>query len=282
MKIIDIKNYGFVPPIIDDTQYILGGLTKVPKVILQPNGDWSDYLPEYEPQFNEKFDSTGCTVWGTENVIETLLKKKLGIEYNFSERYIYILAKVRPPGADPHKIAEVIRSEGLIPDELLPMTPSFEEFIQPDPMRTDLLVKGQLWPYKLMHEWVWERKQTREQRKKKIREALKYSPLGVSVTAWIEEDGVYIDDGRPNTHWTVIYGEADNGWKVFDSYDHSNKILSFDHDIRFCKRYFLGDKPMTTEVGIDLLKRIIEFLSDIIEKMKNSVGGLLGKNYKIA
>lgn len=243
MKIINIKQYGLVVSPPDSKAWVLGG-GMLPKIVLKEDGQWDDFLPQYEPQFNENYDSSGCTVFGTQNAEEIILKLLTGAEYNFSERYNYILAGIRPPGADPHYVAEIIRKYGVIEDYWLPFTSSFDEFLKPDPMTLDLLAKGQTFPYTLQHEWVWTSAQTREQRMEKIKECLRYSPLGVSVTAWVYDDETetFIDNGIPNTHWCVLYGWNDKGWKIFDSYNQSKKILSYDHNIQMCKRYLLTSK----------------------------------------
>lgn len=236
------KDYGYFPSEKPDpTAYVLGGLTSLPKIVLQQNGQWDLFLPTYEPQFNENFDSDGCTVWGTQNAIETLVKKLTDQDANYSERFTYILVPVRPPGADPHVVAECIRNKKLINQELLPMTDSFEDFLKPDPMTQTLLDEAKKWPFEFGHEYVWklDQPQTKEQRAEKIREALQYSPLCVSVSAWYEDNGVFIDAGQPNSHWCMLYGEAPNGWKIFDSYDQTLKVISFDHKIGECKRYML-------------------------------------------
>src|SRR3990167_4478500 len=96
-----LQNYGFVVPKITEDNYVLGGLRSLPKIILQENGQWDNFLPEYEPQFNAEFDTSGCAVWGTENAIEILDRKLSEKQSNYSERFIYILARVRPPGSNP-------------------------------------------------------------------------------------------------------------------------------------------------------------------------------------
>lgn len=262
-----IKNYGLVISDIEDPQaYTLGGLVDLPKIVLHPDGNWQDFLPVYEPQFNSQFDSYGCTVFGTENVVETLLRKLTGNERNFSERFIYILAKIRPPGADPHDICEVVRRNGLIENDLLPMTATWEEFITPDPMTVELLVEGQKFQYEVKHTYVWRGRISKDERTKLIREHLRYSPLGVSVTAWFREGEVYVDNGQPNTHWCVLYGESEQGWLIFDSYDHSKKILSRDHNIQLCKRFMLVEKKPVSNWTTDIIKRLWSFIKDLCNR----------------
>ena len=257
-------NYGYVRPEFKEDNYVFGGLGELKGEILQPDGQWDNFLPTYEPQFNEFFDSNGCTVWGSQNCIETLLKRLTSQDQNFSERFTYILAGIRPPGADPHSVLEIMRSNGLIANDLLPMTSSFEEFLQPDPMTVNLLVEGHRFPYEIKHDWVWVGKQNRNERTKKLRDALKYSPVGISATAWYEQNGVYVDKGRPNTHWCVCYGWTDRGWKVFDSYDQSKKIVSYDHNIECAKRFVLISKVKNINAALDVLKRLLDLIKEIL------------------
>jgi hypothetical protein len=263
-----MKPYGFVEPTIDATQYnrTLGGTSKLPLEVLAPDGQWDADKPVYEPQA-EHYETWGCTDWGWLNAIEFYLHRKFGITANFIERYIYILAHIREPGADPHHIAEVIRHEGLIETGLDAVPPTYAEFIEPDPLPARLLVSGQHWlnRFSFTHEWVLDGSRTvPEEQTRILKENLRYSPLGISVTAWYEKDGVYIDGGAPNNHWCVLYGWTDRGWKVFDSYDHSEKIVSFDHNIRFAKRFHIGVAPKQKAWPIDLGYRFRKALTRLI------------------
>ena len=254
-----IKNYGLkISEFPDEHAYVLGGALGLSKIVMRPDGDWTDFLPAYEPQFGADWDSSGCVIWGHQNAIETMLKQRTWDEYNFSERFNYIIGKVRPPGSDPHEQIELIRKYGLVDSKFLPMNKTNEEFIRPDPMTKELLGRGEKFIYEVKHEYVWQNSQTKEQRMDKIKECLQYSPLGVSVTAWYEENGIYVDNGEPNTHWCVLYGIDNKGYKIFDSYDHSHKILSFDHNIQVCKRYALEPR-LIKKKGFwlwELLKRL--------------------------
>jgi len=255
------KKYGFIPPVIESNHYVLGGASSLPKIILRPDANWEPYLPLYEPQFNANYDTDGCSVWGTENALETLFKHLTGNDANYSERYIYILGKVQPPGADVHHIAEVIRAQGMINDILLPFTASFQEFLQPDPMKVDYLVTGQQWltKYQFGHEWVYTGITDQAIRLKLLKEALQYSPIGISVTAWYQNvDGRYYSPaGIPNCHWCVCYKIDEEGIHVFDSYDQSKKILTLDHDISFAKRYLLQYQTKKNSWLYEMFRQIL-------------------------
>lgn len=258
------KQYGFVTPKIDDTHYVLGGFGSLPKVVIQPDGQWDAFLPVYEPQFGGGWDTDGCTVWGTQNAIETYIRKICGREDNYSERYTYILAGIRPPGGDPHKVAETIRGKGLIGQNELPMTTDFVSFTQPDPMTPQLLAKGQTWldAFEFKHDWLYTKQPKQADRIALIKEALQYSPLAISVTAWHLDGDVYRDMGQPNCHWCVCFGWTDKGWKIFDSYDQTIKIYSFDSSIEYAKRYLLTIK--NKEEQISLIKTLINKLLQLL------------------
>lgn len=263
----------------DPKAFVLGGSIELPKIILQENGQWDAFLPVYEPQYNEFFDSYGCTIWGWLNAIEIMEKRMTGIEHNYAERFNYILAKIKPPGADPHQVAEVIRERGAIKQELLPLTPemTFEEFNKPNPMTKSLLEEGMKFPYEMKHQYLWPvgKKLTPEERKKILKEHLQYSVIPLSVTAWFQNvKGTYIDTGERNTHWCVLIGwnekgddwynpELPEGWKIFDSYEQSVKIVDFElHNFEIAKRIHLD--PSNYLPQLSLIGKILELIGKIL------------------
>lgn len=275
----EFRDFGLVIAPQDENAYVLGGFGGVgtlPRVVLQPDRDWTQYLPKYERQFGDGWDSFGCTVYGSLNMIEILMarmlwaKQEVSEEFNFSERFNYILANVTPPGADPHYVLESIRENGVIKNALLPMTNTYEEFVTPKPMTENFIEEGLKFPFEVKHEYVWKYgdQPSKESRARMIREALQYSPLGVTVTAWFLENGVYIDNRQPNSHWCVLFAESPQGWLIFDSYDQTIKILSFDHNIRMCKRMHL--EPSNRLQQVSLLQKVLLLVKKLLSQMKQS------------
>jgi hypothetical protein len=255
----EIKNYGLKLRELEDfAAYKLGGI-ELPKEVLVSDGNWEKYLPSEESQITPSFDTYGCTVYGTENIQQILENYYFGKTNEYAERYIYNLAKITPPGADPHDIAESFRQNGVIPYGLLPMTSTLEEYAKPRPVPSNLISQGIAHHYELRHQYLWQRPVSKEERTKLIKEYLKYSPLAVSVTAWLNRDGVYIDNGQRNTHWTVLYNWNDKGWLIFDSYSPHRKILSYDHNIEVCKRYTLV--VSTRKEQLSILSKILQLIS---------------------
>lgn len=241
-------HFGFDPSKIkiEAEHWKLG--SNLPLTVLKQDGQWDDFLPVYEPQA-EYYETDGCTVWGSQNQLETLFKFIFATEPNYSERFNYIMANVAPPGADPQVVYETIRNYGVINEELLNVPPTYAEFITPKPMTANFLDTGKAWlnKYAYFHEWIVPANPAKM--KELIAQTLKYSPVGLSVTAWFRNasTGLYEDKGLPNCHWCLCYGyrvQQDGGivLKIFDSYDQSKKELSPDHTISFAKRISLVQK----------------------------------------
>jgi hypothetical protein len=204
-----------------------------------------------------------CTVYGTLNCLETLFKRLYGKEINKSERYIGIMAKTSPGGNSPHKVIEEIRSEaGLIDECLLPFDDTiniWEEYYSPDPMTEKYKKEGKkfLDNFEIRHEWVFQ--EGEKNKKNKLKDALKCSPLGVSVLGWEEgEDGLFTKEkGELDNHWVELYGyEEGKFWKVFDHYDDTYKKLTWDYDFGMAKRYYLKELELKKNWLIELLEKI--------------------------
>ncbi len=251
-----IKNFGFIRSEIDDTQYIFGASPLLSNDI-NPSGDWEKFLPDFEYQA-EGYETYGCVPYGTENAVQTLMNFHFGTKINYSERFAYNLASIVPPGSDPHFVNEIMRKYGFISQERLPRSSTLEEFKKPRPMTTDYLSLGQDWlkHYTFGHDWVFTNSPNKQARISLLQSALKKGTVCISVTAWWEVNGLFVDNGQPNTHWTQLYKIDDDGTMyVFDSYAlimdgvplNAKKKLSPDHHIEMAKRYTVTIKDPTAQ-----------------------------------
>lgn len=262
-------NYGFVEPVIEDSHFVLGGLLALPKNVIVPDGQWDKFLPKYEAQYGEFFDTFNCTAYGTENAIEMFQKGKYGEDRNYSERMLGIVAGTKPPGNDPQVVSDAVRKFGLVDDVELPLerANTIDEYYSPKPLTKYLADKGVEWlkQFTFGHEWVFTGKLAIEEQQKKMVEALKYSPLGVAVFAWTENDrGLYIRTGN-DCHWCVIFGYAQgNYWKCFDSYDGGIKLLAWDFGFSWVKRYDLQKKSIVEEKK-SIIERLIYWLTELLK-----------------
>jgi len=91
---------GFIPDVIYPEDYVFGS-GQLRSEMLQPGGQWDEYLPSDELQKRNGLETMNCTVYGTLNCLEILLKRKYGIDENFSERYVGIAAGTTTAGNSP-------------------------------------------------------------------------------------------------------------------------------------------------------------------------------------
>lgn len=279
-----IKNYGFVQPFIQPEEYVLGAVGALPKEMLQPDGQWDDYLPIYEPQA-EQYETWGCTCWGTENQIEIYMKRKFDFEPNYDERFPYNGINITPPGANPQNVYEFIRDNGLLNNRPLPAT--YEEFCLPRPPSIVEKNEAKQWlvKYELRHQWLFYPTANLAHKQAQLVDELKSSPIGISVVAWKERNGLYCKEiGEPDTHWCVVYGyEIGAYWKVFDSYDHSMKRLEWDYDFGSAKKIFISKKEQPPKRSWwNWLCPITKFKPTVnrVQLLENRYPARMGENLK--
>lgn len=253
-----IHNHGYIEDCIKDEDYIFGASPVIsPK--LQPGGQWDAFLPPYEAQSRMNLETQNCTGYGTLTDLETLMNR-LGMPHSdFSERFVGIGAETDPNrGNSPHNVLEWIRKNGVIPEAMLPFDASVttvKDYYSPKPLWSRFIVEGTRWlrSYKLKHDWV------KPPSPHNIKTALEYSPLGVSVVAWKEREGLYFkEDGDEDNHWCCLYGYEDGQfWKVFDSYDGGFKKLEWNYPFGRVKKIHVEINTDPPKVWYrDLLERL--------------------------
>lgn len=264
------KQYGLLEDLVELGAYIFGG-AKVPSIPYQEDGNWEAYLPTFEHQKTKAREETsGCTVFGSLSQIETLYKRLYGTEPNYSERFTYLNVPIDPGhGADPQAVYETIRRHGLVDESQLPMTETLEDYLDDSDITGSLRAKGQYWltRHEFLHEWLWTFRP--DNYLDVLREALKTSPLGVSVSAWNKQGDVYVSTGKVNNHFCLLYKFDKDGhpW-VYDTYENAKKKLAKDHNIRRAKRIWINRKTIS---ALKKHRNILEVILDTLTMRKSLI-----------
>lgn len=209
-----MRNYGLIIRERKPSDYVLGA-SPLPFEILQPNGDWHEYLPEKEVQNIQGFETYACVIFTTLNCIETLIKRKYGIDTNWSERFLAAIVNTSNGGSVPQDVFDYLRKVGIVPEASYPFNvfTSEEYFKYPDPKLFEVARQ-------FLAEWDFKYEAV-PSNAVSISKALQSSPLLVSVPAWYERDGIYYrPNGMTDNHATTLIYEREGEYRqVFDSYE---------------------------------------------------------------
>ena len=270
---------GYIPDIIEPDQFVLGAST-LARIILRPDGQWVDYLPEDESQVRAT-ETFNCTAHATLNCYEILFEEVLGFVRNNSDRALGIMAGTRPPGNTAHKVAQAARHGGLIKEESLPFSDDIdtpEKYYSPDPLPQPILDEGKkfLTEYEVGHEWALTGGES--DWKERMMEALQFSPLAAAVYAWQQEGGgvaraedLFIRPERTqDTHLTCIVGYKKNeNWVCYDSYAPYIKKLDWNFGFNQVKRFSLivKDPKIVDQTKIGFMQKLILLINQLIQKL---------------
>ena len=252
--------FGFIPPIIEPSDYWLGsGLLGTQEI--NPSGDWLAYLPEFELQ-NRGRETSCCISFGTLSALEILHRFQYNSEPNYSDRFLCALSGTDPnSGNNPKKVSDTLRHNGCVEEKNYPFVNDIQEFFKEVP--SEIQTQGLEWlkDFEVGYEYVSQ---------DKLKDALKRSPVGVAVNAWNQNDkGEYTRLGASN-HWVILvnFDEKDRP-VIYDSYEARLKTLAKDFTLDFPQIYKLTvKKNLEKEYHeenhyIVLLKKVWEFIKDI-------------------
>lgn len=255
--------YGLIIDPIKDTDYVLGGAVQLKGVVLQPDGDWSGFLPETEIQDKNKIEPYACVPFATNNCIEILEKFTYTCRNNWSDRFLAKMSGTKERmGNTPANVAETRRKKGNVKEEEWGFDTSidtFEKYYADIPQAIQILAIGEGAAYDFGYEAV-------PSNAKAIMEALKYSPVLFSVYAWVkDENGMfYRPFGYTDNHATCVYGyEEGKYWKCFDSYLDDGMIIKqirWDALPMMCYRYTLSRQVVVESWWTKFLKGLKELL----------------------
>ena len=263
-----MRKYGLKLDTIEPEHYMLGSNSPIPLDVLQVDKDWSEFLPTEEPQNLNGIEPYACVTFTILNCVEILIKRKYGIEVNFSDRFLAEISGTKEGGNSPQVVCEFLRKIGVVPESMWPfdtLIKSFEDFYAPLPPSLVKLAKEftDTWDFK--HEFV---PATHED----ISAALQCSPLLISVSAWHLDDETqlfYRPAGSIDNHATTLIYEKDGQYRrVFDSYgDPFLKSIEWKAIPMQVKRFWIEKKSTPPLSGKEsLYAKIIRWFTNLLKK----------------
>lgn len=252
-----MRNYGYKPDIQKPEDYVLGGITKLPREILQADKDWTPFLGVKEYQNLNQIEPFACVSFSVLNCAEILIKRKYGLDRNYSDRFLAMTSGTQEGGNSPNAVAQSLHKEGVVLQDVWPFDQSidsFEKFYSPIPQGIIDLAKEFLDEFDFKYEKV-------PSNHKSISEALTYSPVLISVSAWFERNGLYYrPEGFIDNHATTLIYEREGEFRrVFDSYadgqdDPALKDVEWEALPQQCMRFWISRKEKKVSWFIRLLR----------------------------
>lgn len=257
------KNYGLIPePKIRAKDWRFGAVSGSPKAVLSEDGNYLDYLPNFEIQAGVYFDTKACVSFSALNCLEIIFRAKGWGEKNFSDRALAKMSDTTKDGNYLSKVAETIRKEGIVPDADWDWNPNqrnpvydWDDFYKAVPSEVEMKAKRWLNDFKMTWEWV---------SLDNLKEALKYGPLQVTVYAWNKkQDGIYPNPKNKyrNHAVTLVNYKEGEYWQIFDHYDTSIKRLAWDYEFGHALRFTVNKRikdNMPTDLENDILVQDVE------------------------
>lgn len=260
--------------------------------IINPSGDWTKYLPPDELQGQNNVEPSSCFVEANQATIAILKEYQYGIkDENYSARFNALLADGTPAGGDPLKAAYSIKKDGLIPQSMMDWQgiDSWDDFHSWQGVEKDKCIsKGQ----EEAREWdkkyyiLFEKDDPLEVKYNNIRQALKRSPVPISVYAWLEKDGQYYKpEGARDTHLTtaIVLDIKDNCLIIRDTYSPFLKTLAPNTNPDFGMYWSI--KKRNPQEQVDFIKRsfiiiLYDYVALLVKKISRVAGEILEGIYE--
>lgn len=238
---------------------------------LRADGDWRSYLPPFEDQLINGVEASDCYVEASQHAIATIISERFGIkDKNFSARYNALLSNGTEGGGSPTEGAQSIRHDGLIDDDLFNFlgVGSWDEYhswkgVDEQKLRT----KGKAWLQSFRPKWdiVFERENSVKDKITKLRSALRFSPVPMSVNGnyWYPNaDGQYEKPkGSNDTHFVLaVYLDEKNRTTILDTYKPYIKVLAPNYDSDFGLRWTV-DKNIDMPLNAGIINTVKSILS---------------------
>jgi hypothetical protein len=192
-----------------NTGVLLGSGTKqlwvggtIPYEVVLQSGDWRPYLPTGEKQ-KDPLETMACATFSDLNDLEIQAKQQTGAEPNWSDRFIAKLSGTTSQGNFLDKVADTVRTYGLVKEEDWPTPPTatWNSYYTPIPQE----VINKAVKVDIAYEAITD--------KSKFAYHLKQCPLQVIVTS-----------SNPHHAVTLVHLSGNTAY-YFDSYPGSTNFL---------------------------------------------------------
>lgn len=211
-----------------------GGFTPLTPTVYQPDGNWSKYLPVIEYQNNHSFDRMACVTYSLLNCLEIQYLRQTGKEINFSDRALAKMSGTTKTGNRLDTVFDTARNSGLVLEKDWPDTNGgWAEYYKPITSAVLSTAPVFLEEWELYREWV------SPYRLDLIKEALKETPLQVTVK-YASGKGLLNPTGEKD-HAVCLYG-TNGGYEIFDHYVQTEKKYSFDYEFGVVLKPYLIKK----------------------------------------
>lgn len=211
-----MQNTGIDVQSIGSRDFIAGWVTGLPQEVVKKDGDWRDFYPTFEKQYNPgKYDTMSCVTFAAMNTLETMFKFKYGLEVNFSDRFTAKMSGTSRRGNWFVNVWNSIRHHGFVSEELYPFGgDTWDEYMQEIPQEIKNEAKQEAEKYDIGYEWIVDREANgRYVGDDLLRWGLKRGPLQVSIgddATWTQKHSLILghldDDGT--RHFYDHYGRG--------------------------------------------------------------------------
>lgn len=265
-----MNHRGFQPSEIVHGDYILGGATQLKGEVLQPTGQWAEYLPQIEDQSRTGFEPNACVSYAILNAVETLIRKKFLTNVNLSDRFLaYATGTKEKGGNDPTTVCKFLGKKGDVNEIDWPYPTPASDFYKPPPQNLYTLALEFPAHYAYDNQWVPATPDA-------MMDALTRSPLTVAGYAWAQNaDGLYYwPNGAEAVHYFLIYGyELNNCWLAFDTYANEYKKLVWNYPFIQVKEHSLSNQvvyPTFWNRFVMLLRQILGLDGDSLGAIRSA------------
>jgi len=241
--------------------------------IIRENGDWRDYLPPLELQNQRGVESSACYIEASQHAIAVIQEEQFNLpDQNYSARFNALLSNGTANGGDPIAGGKSMKYDGLISDDLMSFKDidSWTEYHSWEGVdEKSLRQKGKefLDKWSLNFKILSEKDTPLKTKYLDLREALKRSPVPLSVCAWYEANGEYYKpQGKRDNHFVLaLYVDEKDRIHILDTYSPFIKVLSPKTNFEFALVWVVERKPYEQQLSI--LGKILALISKLIPQV---------------